>query len=104
LRHQSVRDYLLSPEGHVPPQGLADVHETIGRYYLAQAARGGWRSVEPYGLAFVVRHLLKAHDAETKPECVAEGVSLLTDLRYLSATLGDRPPATNGRGGEGRTR
>jgi hypothetical protein len=101
LRHQSVRDFLLSPDGPVPLQGLADVHEVIGRFYLDQGKKS-WMHTSPYGRFLVVRHLLRANDHEMKPECVAEARRLLTDLRYLSATLGEYAPSGNGPAGRDR--
>jgi hypothetical protein len=92
VRHQSVRDYLLSPEGPVPPSGLGEVHAAVGRYYAAEAGRRGWAHVDPYGRFFAVRHLLAAGD----PDSVRQAAELLTDLDYLQGTLGDAPPEAAG--------
>jgi hypothetical protein len=88
IRHQSVRDYLLSAEGPVPPGGLAEVHAAVGGYYRAQAGQLGWTRIDPYGRFFVVRHLLAAGDRES----VEYAAGLLTDLDYLQGTLGEAPP------------
>src|SRR5262249_33085184 len=64
-RHQSVRDYLLSPEGPVPPGLLAEVHAAVGRYHEAEAGRHGWSRSDPYGRFFAVRHLLAAGTRES---------------------------------------
>src|SRR5262249_49346528 len=66
IRRQSVRDYLLSPEGPVPPRGLEEMHAAVGRYYRAEAGRqGSWCRLDPYGRSFAVRHLLAASDRES---------------------------------------
>jgi hypothetical protein len=87
LRHQSVKDYLLSHDRDYPGpcrDGLEPMHARIGRYYLEQVDRAGWNHVEPYGLSYVVRHLYLARD-DTLLKRAAE---CLTSLEYLQATLG----------------
>lgn len=88
IRHQSVRDYLLSPDGPVPPRGLAEIHAAVGGYYRDEARRQGWARIDPYGRFFAVRHLLTAGDAES----AAQAAELLTSLDYLQATLGEAAP------------
>ncbi len=87
LRHQSVKDYLLSREDTYPGpcrDGLEPMHARIGRYYLGQADRAGWDHLEPYGLSYVVRHLaLARNDALLK-----RAAECLTSLEYLQSTLG----------------
>jgi hypothetical protein len=54
LKHQSVKDYLLSHDKDYPGpcrDGLEPMHARIGRYYLEQVDRAGWNHVEPYGLS-----------------------------------------------------
>jgi hypothetical protein len=92
LCHQSVRDYLRSPEGPVPPRGLAEMHAAVGAYYRAEAGKDSWCRLDPYGRFFAVRHLLAAGDRDS----VAAAAELLTDLDYLQASLGDEPPAPAG--------
>ena len=86
LRHQSVRDFLLSIEYQGPARyGLEDIHGAVGERYLQEAERRGWMSIEPYGRFFAVRHLLLAN----KPERLREAAECLTDLDYLQATIGE---------------
>jgi hypothetical protein len=92
IRHQSVRDYLLSPEGPVPPSGLKEIHAAVGNYYWAEAGRDGWCRLDPYGRFFAVRHLLAAGNRES----VRHAAELLADLDYLQGTLGDVPPDAAG--------
>jgi hypothetical protein len=89
IRHQSVRDYLLSPSGPVPLAGLAEMHRAVGNYYRREAERNrGWARLDPYGRFQAVRHLLLAGDRESHETAVG----LLCDLDYLQGTLGDEPP------------
>jgi hypothetical protein len=88
IRHQSVRDYLLSADGPVPPNGLQEIHAAVGRYYRSEAERHGWGRVDPYGRFFAVRHLLAAGDRDS----ARHAAELLADLDYLQGTLGDVPP------------
>jgi hypothetical protein len=88
IRHPSVRDYLVSADGPVPPSGLEEIHAAIGNYYRAEAERYGWSRLDPYGRFFAVQHLLAAE----KRECTEQAVELLTNLDYLQGTLGEMPP------------
>jgi hypothetical protein len=92
IRHQSVRDYLLSPDGPVPPSGLAEIHAAVGHYYRAEAGGHGWGRIDPYGRFFAVRHLLAAGDRDS----VGHAAELLVNLDYLQGTLGDVPPESTG--------
>jgi hypothetical protein len=92
IRHQSVRDYLLSADGPVPPSGLHEIHAAIGNYYRAEAGRHGWSRLDPYGRFFAVRHLLAVGERES----ARHAVELLTDLDYLQGTLGEVPPDSAG--------
>jgi hypothetical protein len=92
IRHQSVRDYLLSPDGPVPPSGLAEIHAAVGHYYRAEAEGRGWGRIDPYGRFFAVRHLLAAGDRDS----VGHAAELLVNLDYLQGTLGDVPPESAG--------
>jgi hypothetical protein len=83
LRHQSVYDFLVSVEHEGPARdGLEEMHARIGRHYLKQADRS-WSEVEPYGCAFVVRHLVLARDREL----LRRAAECLTSLEYIQATL-----------------
>jgi hypothetical protein len=87
LRHQSVKDYLLSQdEEYLGPcsDGLERMHARIGRYYLEQVDRAGWNRIEPYGLSYVVRHLYLTRDEAL----LKRAAECLTSLEYLQATLG----------------
>jgi hypothetical protein len=88
IRHQSMRDW-LTLEG--PARlGVEKMHETIGAYFLGERRKvGKWERVEPYGRFNVVRHLLRSG----RDEQARAAFELLTDLGYLQATLGDRPPS-----------
>jgi hypothetical protein len=88
IRHQSVRDYLLSADGPVSPGGLKEMHAAIGNYYRAEASGEGWGRMDPYGRFFAVRHLLAAGDRES----ARQAAELLADLDYLQGTLGDVLP------------
>jgi hypothetical protein len=88
IRHQSVRDYMLSAEGPVPPSGLQEMHAAVGGHYRAEAARHGWRRLDPYGRFFAVRHLLAAGERDS----AALAAELLADLDYLQGTLGEVAP------------
>jgi hypothetical protein len=91
IRHQSVRDYLLSDAGPVPPGGLRLMHGAVGTFYVgaAQAQRRGWESVDTYGRFFAVRHL----NLSGTPDNIQLAAQALTDVRYLQATVGDCDPA-----------
>src|SRR5262249_5824480 len=91
IRHQSVRDYLLSDAGPVPPDGLRLMHGAVGTFYVAaaQAQRRGWESVDTYGRFFAVRHL----NLSGIPDNIHRAAQALTDVRYLQATVGDCDPA-----------
>jgi len=93
LRHQSVKDYLLSHDKDYPGpcrDGLEPMHARIGRYYLEQVDRAGWDPVEPYGLSHVVRHLYLARDSAL----LKRAAECLTSLEYLQATLGGSTPSS----------
>jgi serine/threonine protein kinase len=87
IRHQSVRDYLLSAEGPVPPRGVEELHDAVGSYYQARANQLGWSRIDPYGRFFAVRHLLNG----AADELLHQAAQLLTSPEYLQATLGDEP-------------
>ena len=89
LRHQSVRDFLTSRHAQYRGpcrDGLDRAHARIGRYYLRQADREGWGSVEPYGRRYAVRHMALADD----PRLLEHAARCLTSLEYLQATLAGR--------------
>jgi hypothetical protein len=94
VRHQSVRDYLLSPDGPVPPEGLRLMHAAVGTFYVEEARkqRRGWESVDPYGRFFAVRHLTQSGAADH----LRTARDLLCDLGYLQATVGDRSETDTG--------
>lgn len=86
LRHQSVRDFLVSEEHQGPARkNLESMHARVGQHYLTEAQAKGWPSVEPYGRFYAVRHLLLAKDAEH----LKSALERMTDLGYLQATLGE---------------
>jgi hypothetical protein len=87
IRHQSVRDYLLSADGPVPPNGLEELHAAVGTYYRARAEQQGWGRLDPYGRFFTVRHLLQSG----ADDLLQQAAGLLTSPEYLQATLGDEP-------------
>jgi serine/threonine protein kinase len=88
LRHQSVRDFLVSEE-HAGPVRLQvePMHALLGDYFHKRAHQTGWDGIDPYGRYYAVRHLLEARD---RPH-LAAAVQLLTDPPYLQAMLGDEP-------------
>jgi hypothetical protein len=94
IRHQSVRDFLLAPNGKVRPGGLRQMHAAAGNYYRARARKRGWDWVDPYGRFFAVRHLLAAGDREN----ANRAAELLADLEYLQGTLGEESPESAGKG------
>ena len=95
IRHQSVRDYLLSDDGPVPQSGLTEIHAAVGNYDGAAAKENSWVRIDPYGRFFAVRHLLTASDRKS----IGQAAELLADLDYLRGTLGEEPPQTEGEGG-----
>jgi hypothetical protein len=90
--HETVRAYLTSTAADGPLSALRieDTHAKIARHYLQQvdAASGNWHTIDTYGRAHVVWHLLQAGT----PDSLKTAARLLTDLNYLSATLGNVPP------------
>lgn len=97
IRHQSVRDYLLSEDGPVLAEGVREMHGSVARYYCGEADRDTWPRVGPYGRFYAVRHLVKAGDKRH----AALAAVLLADLGYMQGTLGDESPAAARRGEEG---
>jgi serine/threonine protein kinase len=80
LRHQSVRDFLVSVEFEGPC-----------RDQIVSKAEGvGWAKVDPYGRHFGVRHLIGSRE----PGRLVRAACNLSDFQYLEGTLGDvREPA-----------
>ena len=86
LRHQSVRDFLVSVKYRGPARhGLKKMHARVADHYLREAEPKGWLSLGPYPRFFAVRHMLQADT----PEHLERAAQCLTDLDYLQATLGD---------------
>ena len=86
LRHQSINDFLVSPQHEGPARhDLARMHAHIGRHYLDEAHRKGWTRVAPYGRFCAVRHLVLSGE----PRAVSEALARLESIEYVQATLGE---------------
>jgi hypothetical protein len=104
----------VSPAGPVSPAALRRLHLAAADYFLARSTRrpgrpADWRSVQPYGRFFTVRHYLRGpeglqvEDWQTEHfEAMDRALVLLQDLGWLQATLGDEPVQSARDRGENR--